>query len=388
MESFTPLADGRPPPMARGKLVVTGCCGRLGRTVASHLATMGEVHGIDRSPRPEGLSDAVVHHQLELSDTAGLATIMAGASFVVHLAACPDDAPFERVLLPTNVVGSMNVLNACRDARVERVVVASSGKVHAGHAGSLPVRLSDMPTPVCNYGATKLLVEGAAQAFAVATGTPTIAIRFAWCPRLPSDVAAMKAATAFGMGANEFVSPADAARCVAAALMCSKQQLEGASHPPNGSVPYAAFFCQSNPVDANAARFDMVPTAELLGFTPADVFDEATHAQLCASDCGLAGLERNQTRSAARPAHHHHHHQTQPVRWWWVAGWWQPRLSHVTTLLGLTPSAFASTISFASADVRRYGQPGCFQTVLAVTREVAGLQISPADFPRPDPDIT
>jgi len=178
----------------------------------------------------------------------------------------------------------MNVLNACRDARVERVVVASSGKVHAGHAGSLPVRLSDMPTPVCNYGATKLLVEGAAQAFAVATGTPTIAIRFAWCPRLPSDVAAMKAATAFGMGANEFVSPEDAARCVAAALMCSKQQLEGASHPPNGSVPYAAFFCQSNPVDANAARFDMVPTAELLGFTPADVFDEATHAQLCASD--------------------------------------------------------------------------------------------------------
>ena len=60
------------------KVVVTGCCDRLGRAVASHLSDQPNltVHGIDRSPRPDGLASQVVHHQFELSDGAKLSKII------------------------------------------------------------------------------------------------------------------------------------------------------------------------------------------------------------------------------------------------------------------------------------------------------------------------
>lgn len=266
------------------KVVVTGCCGRLGRGAANEIANEGfAVHGVDRSPRPAGLALQVTHHQIDLQDARALADVLDGAGAVVHLAACPDDADFERVLLPTNVALVMALLDACQKAKVNRVVVASSGKVHAGHTGSLPIRLDDMPSTVCNYGATKLFAEAAAQAFAVKTGTPTVVIRFAWCPRTPADIVAMRAATGPGMGSNEFVSPEDAGRCIVAALRCEPTLLSAASHPPT-NAPIAVLFCQSKPLEAGAARFDMGPAKALLGFESSDVFDDDKHSTLCASD--------------------------------------------------------------------------------------------------------
>ena len=47
---------------------------------------------------------------------------------LVHLAAEPNDAPFD-VLLGPNVVGLYNVMNAAREAELRRVVLASSIQV-------------------------------------------------------------------------------------------------------------------------------------------------------------------------------------------------------------------------------------------------------------------
>ena len=68
--------------------------------------------------------------------------------------------------MPANILGVSNVLDACRRAGVKQVVVASSGKVHAGHTGAYPITLSTPTSVVCSYGATKLFAEGAAQAYA------------------------------------------------------------------------------------------------------------------------------------------------------------------------------------------------------------------------------
>ena len=64
-----------------------------------------------------------------------------------------------------------------------QVIVASSGKVHAGHTAAYPITLSTPTSVVCSYGATKLFAEGAAQAFAhdVPDAMVTV-IRFAMVP--------------------------------------------------------------------------------------------------------------------------------------------------------------------------------------------------------------
>ena len=251
--------------------VVTGCCGRIGRAVANELAAeRWHVRGFDRSERPKGLDADVEYQQGDLEDTVALTAILSGATAVVHLAACADDADFFSALLPCNIIGVVNVLEACRAEGIQRVVVASSGKVHYAHKGGLPIRVTDEVSVVCNYGATKLFAEGAAQAFASSTGARTTVIRFAWCPRTPEDIAAMRAATACGHGADEFLSPADAATCVAAAL---RAEAEG----------FAIVFCQSLPPPGRTARFDLAPAMQRLGWRARDTFP-ANIEQLCAAD--------------------------------------------------------------------------------------------------------
>ena len=124
------------------------------------------MRGFDSNPRPQSLDADVelVHGHLE--DADAVAAVISGADAVVHLAACPDDADLADALVPANILGVSNVLDACRRAGVKQVVVASSGKVHAGHTGAYPITLTTPTSVVCSYGATKLFAEGAAQAYA------------------------------------------------------------------------------------------------------------------------------------------------------------------------------------------------------------------------------
>ena len=73
-------------------VVVTGCCGRLGRGISNHLVVAGfAVRGIDRSPRPTGLAAAVTHHQTSLSDLSAVADVLAGCT-VLHVTGDPWEA--------------------------------------------------------------------------------------------------------------------------------------------------------------------------------------------------------------------------------------------------------------------------------------------------------
>ena len=242
-------------------VVVTGCCGRIGRGVANALIDADfRVRGFDRLPKPPaGLSTDVEYTRGILQQKKKVHKLVQGAYAVVHLAACPDDADFEAALLPANIVGLMNILQACEDAGVQRLVVASSGKLYAKPSTPYPIKPTDPVSVVCNYGASKLFAEGAAQSFASRTGVSTTVLRFAWCPRTPSDVAAMRAAGAEpGCGYHEFLSPADAGRCVLAALRTAPE--------------FAILFCQSNPPPDGTWRFDIGETTRILGWTPQDSF--------------------------------------------------------------------------------------------------------------------
>ena len=60
-----------------GTVVVTGCCGRIGRAVANGLCGRWKVRGFDSSPRPQSLLSDVqlVHGRLEDAVPANNLTI-------------------------------------------------------------------------------------------------------------------------------------------------------------------------------------------------------------------------------------------------------------------------------------------------------------------------
>ena len=53
-----------------------------------------------------------------------------GVGVIVHLAGTPDDADLETDLLPNNVIGMRNLLEAAVVAHVKRIVFASSMQVN------------------------------------------------------------------------------------------------------------------------------------------------------------------------------------------------------------------------------------------------------------------
>ena len=103
-----------------------------------------------------------------------------GADVVVHLAANTGVMPSiedPRADCMSNVVGTLNYLEAARQGGVGRFVFASSGGTTIGEAEP-PIHEEMVPHPVSPYGASKLAGEGYCSAYFRTFGIDTVALRF------------------------------------------------------------------------------------------------------------------------------------------------------------------------------------------------------------------
>lgn len=102
-----------------------------------------------------------------------------GADVMVHLAANTGVQPSihdPRRDCEMNVVGTLNALEAARNAQVGRFVFASSGAPVAGNPPPIHERVP--PRPVAPYGASKLAGEGYCSAYFNTFGLETVSLRF------------------------------------------------------------------------------------------------------------------------------------------------------------------------------------------------------------------
>eukprot|EP00051_Salpingoeca_urceolata_P010353 m.126395 g.126395 ORF g.126395 m.126395 type:complete len:887 (+) comp16680_c0_seq2:4950-7610(+) len=299
-------------PPARGHpvVVVTGCSGRIGRAVCVAFLFKGcLVRGLDVVECPRALRN---HPCFEFTkdqvNFKNLVQLLKGnrggggtaAVALVHLAAVPDDAEFETALVPHNIEAVNHVFDACRKvASLNRIVIASSGKIFVGRSGATgPIHIDDKPEPRCMYAATKLFAEAAAQAYACGRGgKPTIAIRFAWCPRTAQEVDIMRSSKLVGEASDEFLSPRDAADCTVAAALCDLP----------ADFKYAPVFCQSKVTrPGGKARFDLSSTEKLLGWKPQHTFPDGIDEIIAAGEYNpfYAGLLKPRTEPASPPPQH------------------------------------------------------------------------------------
>jgi nucleoside-diphosphate-sugar epimerase len=161
---------------------MTGASGVIGTALLRELSDRHDFVPIDRGDVPDGWIAA------DLANLASLSRAFEGCRAVVHLAAATDvSAPWEDIL-PSNIVGTYNVFEAARLARVDRVVFASSNHVvgmFESTSGPSLYRLDDPRTidhrdeirPDSLYGTSKAFGETLGRQYAERYGLSVVCLR-------------------------------------------------------------------------------------------------------------------------------------------------------------------------------------------------------------------
>ncbi len=173
--------------MARPRVVITGGAGFIGSHLAEDLVAEADVVLIDhlRAGKREKVAAALergaklVKRDLLRGD---LPPLFRRADVVYHLAANPDvriGRGGTKVHIDENIVVTHRVVEACRAARVPKIVFASTSTVY-GEPRVVPTPEGYAPMePISLYGASKLAAEALLSAYAHSFGIGAVVFRMA-----------------------------------------------------------------------------------------------------------------------------------------------------------------------------------------------------------------
>ena len=170
------------------KAVVTGGAGFIGSHIAEEMVKRGwTVIIIDdlSSGKMENIQQLVKGPRVDfvrssISDLPLLQKLFTGADYVFHeaaIASVPASIDNPHAAHEVNVTGSLNVLLAARDNKVQKVVCASSAAVY-GNDPILPKEESMNPDPQSPYAVTKLAMEYYCRVFLQVYHLPTVCLRY------------------------------------------------------------------------------------------------------------------------------------------------------------------------------------------------------------------
>lgn len=230
-------------------ILITGAAGNIGSKFVAHLR-------------------ATTDHDLRLLDLKGGEGIAAadfgewdeawarhfvGVDTVFHFAGNPNgEAPWSSARRD-NIGGTQHVLRAAREAKVRRVIFASTNQVMLGYRFATgPVTTNMDPAPLSPYGISKFVGEELGRAFNEETGADFLAVRIGYFQRgenLPGPQMAIGE-----WGQSMWLSNRDMNQAMTLALEA----------PPFG---FAVVNLESN---NQGMRWDLEHTKEVIGYVPLD----------------------------------------------------------------------------------------------------------------------
>ena len=198
------MSEGRPL-----KVHVTGAYGLIGNLTYRHLSGKNDYEAYG-SGRRTASSDRIDDEDLlripddrfslaDLTDRDAVSRALSGMDAVVHLGAVPDPGASFETILESNIRGTYNVLEVCREEGIRRLIYASSvmaswgygqfsepyKSLLKGHLEGLPdpmpiVKVTDPPRPTEPYSASKVWGEGICRTYHDAHDFSVVCLRIGW----------------------------------------------------------------------------------------------------------------------------------------------------------------------------------------------------------------
>jgi UDP-glucose 4-epimerase len=177
-------------------ILVTGGAGFIASHIVDRLAPENNVFVLDnlftgQMSNLERVKDRITFVEGDIRDRETVNEVVSRVDYIFHLAAhvgnirSLKDPYFD---MEVNVVGMINLLEACRKSEVKRLVYSSSGAIF-GEAKYLPIDEDHPLNPESPYAVSKLAAEKYAFAYHKVYGIPTVTVRYfnAYGPRQDSS---------------------------------------------------------------------------------------------------------------------------------------------------------------------------------------------------------
>jgi UDP-glucose 4-epimerase len=171
-------------------MAVTGGAGFIGSNLAERLAAEGHrvlivdnfTTGSDKNLDGwvEKSRDRVKVLKIDINETDALREAFRSVSYVFHQAAIPSvprSIADPQATQRANINGTLSVLVAARDARVKRVVAASSSSIYGDDPG-LPKIENRTGRPLSPYALSKSITEEYCRLFKQLFGLETVCLRY------------------------------------------------------------------------------------------------------------------------------------------------------------------------------------------------------------------
>jgi len=175
-------------PLSTKRVLVTGAAGFIGSHLTERLLGLGAyVRALlryDSQNRLGHLADLSNRDKIEivrgdLKDPEAVRSAVNGCEYVFHLGALigiPFSYQNPTDYVQTNVVGTLHVLNACRDAGVTRLIHTSTSEVY-GTAQFVPITLAHPRCGQSPYAASKIGADALVESYARAFALPAVILR-------------------------------------------------------------------------------------------------------------------------------------------------------------------------------------------------------------------
>jgi UDP-glucose 4-epimerase len=302
-------------------VLITGAAGFIGSHLTEQCLARGwDVTAIDDftdyydpSLKHENIADAAEHPNCTLIEgdllQLDLVSLLDGVTAVFHLAAQPGVRAswdeFERYV-SLNVHATKRLLDAAREAPLDRFVIASSSSVY-GDAEALPTNETLTLRPVSPYGVTKAATEHLAYVYWRNYAVPTVWLRYftVYGPRQRPDMAFNRLISralggepfeVFGDGeqTRDFTFVADAVAGTIAASQAGRcgvgYNLGGGATRSMNSVfdmlatlidrPVECRYHERQTGDARDTAADIASARDELGYEPSVAFEAGLEAQV------------------------------------------------------------------------------------------------------------